>query len=144
MFELIPFERSMRHLNSFDPFREMENFQRSFFSNNPVTSMFRADVSDRGDAYLLEAELPGFKKEDISIDIENDCLTISASRKQESDEKNGSYIKRERFYGSCSRCFDVSGINTDAIEASYTDGVLTLNMPKKQENIPASRRLEIR
>ena len=144
MFELIPFERTMRHLNTFDPFREMENIQRSFFSNSPVTSMLRADISDNGDSYLLEAELPGFKKEDISIDIENDCLTISASRKQDSEDKSGNYIKRERFYGSCSRCFDVSGINTDGIEASYTDGVLSLNMPKKQENIPAARRLEIR
>ena len=53
-------------------------------------------------------------------------------------------LKRERYYGSFSRSFDISGINADAIEASYTDGVLTLTMPKKQEQLPASRRLEIK
>ena len=53
-------------------------------------------------------------------------------------------LKRERFYGSYSRSFDVTGIDVDHIEASYTDGVLTLNMPKKKEEIPASRRLEIK
>lgn len=144
MFELIPFDRSIRSLNNFDPFREMDNFRSSFFGGSSACGLLRSDVSDVGNAYILEAELPGFKKEDISIDIENDCLTISASRKADSEEKNGSYIKRERFTGSCRRCFDVSGVNTEAIDASYTDGILTVNMPKKQENIPASRKLEIR
>lgn len=144
MFELIPFDRTMRRVASFDPFRELDNFERSFFDNSKVVSLFRTDVSDTGDAFKLEAELPGFNKDDIKIDIENDCLTISAERKSEDEEKNRSYIKRERFYGSYSRSFDVTGIDVDAIEASYTDGVLELTMPKKKEEIPASRRLEIK
>ena len=90
--------------------------------------------------------MPGFNKDDIKIDIENDCLTISAERKLETndEDKKKNFVKRERFYGSYSRSFDVTGIDVDHIEASYTDGVLTLNMPKKKEEIPASRRLEIK
>lgn len=107
-------------------------------------SAFRTDVTDTGDAFKLEAELPGFKKEDIKIDVENDCLTISAERKLDNEEKKPNFVKRERFYGSYSRSFDVSGINVEGIDAAYNDGVLTLNLPKKVETVPASRRLEIK
>ena len=139
MFELIPFTR---HVNVYDPFRAFDELERSFF-NDRQTLSFRTDVTDTGDAYKLEAELPGFKKEDISIDVENDCLTISVERKEENDDNRPNYIKRERVYGSFSRSFDVSGIEVDKIEASYQDGILTLTMPKKVEQKPASRKLEI-
>lgn len=139
MFELIPFTR---HVSVYDPFRAFDEMQRSFFNDQPSLS-FRTDVSDTGDAYKLEAELPGFKKEDINIDIENDCLTISVERKQEEEDKRPNFVKRERVYGSFSRSFDVSGIEVEGIQASYTDGILTLTMPKKVEVKPASRKLEI-
>ena len=144
MFELIPFDRTIRHMTNFDPFRELDNMERSFFGNGSVVSAFRTDVSDTCDAFKLEAELPGFSKDDIKIDIENDCLTISAERKFDDEDKKKNFVKRERFYGSYSRSFDVTGIDTDAIEASYNDGVLTLTMPKKKAEVPASRRLEIK
>lgn len=143
MFELIPF--GGRRVSVYDPFRTFDEMERSFFgSDRPVVSAFRTDVTDTGDAYKLEAELPGFKKEDIKLDIENDVLTISAERKMENNEDKPNFVKRERFYGSYSRSFDVSGIEVDGIEAAYTDGVLTLTMPKKVETAPASRRLEIK
>ena len=122
----------------------MDELERSFFGNGRSVSSFRTDVTDTGDAYKLEAELPGFKKDDIQIDVENDVLTISAKRSEEKKDEKHNVVKRERFYGSFSRSFDVSGINVDGIEASYTDGVLTLTMPKKQELLPVSRRLEIK
>ena len=144
MFELIPFGRNTRSVSVFDPFRSFEELERGFFNSVPAVSAFRTDVSDTGDAYKLEAELPGFSKEDIKIDVENDCLTISAERSGESKDEKSNFVKRERFYGSYSRCFDVTGVNTDAIEAAYKDGVLTLTMPKKAAEVPASRRLEIK
>ena len=139
MFELIPFTH---RVSDYDPFRAFDELQRSFFNERPSFG-FRTDVSDTGDAFKLEAELPGFKKEDISIDVENDCLTISVERKEENDDNRPNYIKRERVYGSFSRSFDVSGIEVDQISASYNDGILTLTMPKKVETKPASRKLEI-
>ena len=144
MFELIPFDRHARNVAAFDPFRELDELERSFFGNGRSVSSFRTDVTDTGDAYKLEAELPGFKKDDIQIDVENDVLTISAKRSEEKKDEKHNVVKRERFYGSFSRSFDVSGINVDGIEAAYTDGVLTLTMPKKQELLPVSRRLEIK
>lgn len=146
MFELIPFDRHIRNVPAYDPFRAFDELERSFFGGGEMVSAFKTDVTDTGDAFKLEAELPGFKKEDIKLDVENDCLTISAERKLDNEEKDkkGNFVKRERFYGAYRRSFDVSSINVDGIEAEYTDGVLTLNMPKKVETVPAARRLEIK
>ena len=144
MFELIPFDRHSRNMSAFDPFRMLDEMDRRFMNAAPSVSTFRTDVIDTGDTFKLESELPGFMKEDIKIDIENDCLTISAERKADNKEEKDSYVKRERYYGSFSRSFDVSGINVDGIEAAYKDGVLTVTLPKKAAEIPASRRLEIK
>ena len=144
MFEIMPFDRRSYRMRPFDPFREMQEMQRAFWNTPAVANGFRTDISETNDAYKLEAELPGFKKEDIKIDIENDCLTISAERKAETKDEKENYVKRERVYGSFTRCFDVSGINVDGIEASYADGMLNVTLPKKAAEVPASRRLEIK
>jgi HSP20 family protein len=146
MFELIPFDHRGSRVSAYDPFRMLDDMERSFFGGNshPAMSSFRTDVTDTGDAFVLDAELPGFKKEDIKIDVENDCLTITAERKADEEEKQKNFITRERFYGSFSRSFDVSGVNVDGIEAAYNDGILKLTMPKKVETVPPTRRLEIK
>ena len=144
MFELIPFDRHSRSMAGFDPFRMLNEMDRRFFTGVPSVSVFNTDVIDTGDAFKLECELPGFKKEDIKIDIENDCLTISAERSSDDKDEKDNYVKRERFYGSFTRSFDVSGINVDNIDAGYSDGVLTVTLPKKAAEVPASRRLEIK
>ena len=144
MYEMMPFGRS-RGVDLYRPFRDLEELERSLFANNGVNA-FRTDIRDTGDAYVLEADLPGMKKEDIHIDIDGDRLSISAERsavKEEKDE-NGGYIRCERSYGSFSRSFDISGIRGEEISAAYEDGVLTLTLPKQTKTVPASRRLEIR
>ncbi len=142
MFELTPF--GYRRVSAYNPFRELEEMSRSFWNDTELTA-FRTDIKKQDGNYILEAELPGFKKEDISIDIDKDCLTISAEHKSEEneDDKDKGFIRRERYYGSYSRSFNIKGINADAISASYNDGVLTLTMPEKTPEIPAARRLEI-
>lgn len=141
MFELTPF--GYRRVASYNPFRELEEMSRSFWNDADVSG-FRTDIRKQDSCYVLEAELPGFKKEDISIDIDKDCLTISAERKsEESENSENGFIRRERYYGSFSRSFNIKGIDSDAITAQYTDGVLTLTMPEKTPEVPAARRLEI-
>lgn len=142
MFELMPF--GYRRVSAYNPFRDFEEMSRSFWDNNNV-SAFRTDITEKDGKYVLEADLPGFKKEDISVDIDKDCLTITAEHKSEEKEENAdSYIRRERYYGSYTRSFNVKGIDTEAITAAYNDGVLTLKMPKKEPEVPAARRLEIK
>ena len=136
MFELTPYStrRSMM-----DPF----NFFSDFFGTNNAPMELRTDITDKGDSFVLEADLPGFKKDDIKIDLENDRLTIKAERRNEHEEKDKSYVRCERSYGSYARSFDISGIKAEGIKASYNDGVLSLTMPKKDVEVSGSRRLAI-
>ena len=143
MFEMMPFTRS-RGVDLYRPFRDLEELERSLFTGSGVTA-FKTDIRDAGDAYVLEADLPGMKKEDIHIDIDGERLSISAERNAVREEKdeNGGYIRCERSYGSFSRSFDISGIRAGDISAAYEDGVLKLTLPKQTKAVPASRRLEI-
>ncbi len=144
MLELIPFISNNR-VSNYDPFKDMENFEKHFFGTDRISS-FKTDIKDNGNEYLLEADLPGFKKEDIDVNLENNYLTIKAERKVENEEKDkkGRYIRCERSYGSFVRSFDVSDVDTDKITASYEDGVLKLNMPKKENALPTAKKLEIK
>ena len=136
MFELTPYStrRSMM-----DPF----NFFSDFFGTNNAPMELRTDITDKGDAFVLEADLPGFKKDDIKIDLENDRLTIKAERHSEHEAAKNGYVRRERSFGSFERSFDVSGIDTASIKANSTDGVLTLTLPKRPELVPDNRSIVI-
>lgn len=138
MFGMIPFERNDGMFDLFD------NFERSFFgSSGKSLPDFRTDIRDTGDAFVLEAELPGFDKEDIKLDLKDGLLTITATHKEETEDKRDSYIRRERKYGSFSRAFDVSGIDEEHISAAYQNGVLALTLPKARPVVPEAKRIEI-
>ena len=131
MFDLIPFEH--RNAGLFDFFN---HFDDDFF--NSVENNFspcRTDFRDEGSKYVLEAELPGFQKEEIAINVVNDCLTLAAQHKDENEQKDkaGNYIRRERRMSGMSRSFDISGIDTAKISASFENGILTMDLPKKEE-----------
>lgn len=141
MFGMLPFERS--NDNFFDLF---DGFERRFFGNSlPAINAFRTDIKDAGDKYVLEAELPGFQKEDINLDVKDSILTISARHNEESEEKDegGRYLRRERRYGSFTRSFDVSGIDAENITAAYSSGVLELSLPKAQLSLPEPHKIAI-
>lgn len=140
MFGMIPFERNDNLFNVFD------NFERNFFGGSNAVSAFRTDIRDEGDKFVLEAELPGFSKEDIQLNVKDGILTITAQHNESNDEKDkkGNYIRRERRYGSFTRSFDVSGIQEHAITAAYNNGVLELDLPKAQPEVPVARQIEIR
>ena len=90
-------------------------------------------------------DLPGFKKDEIKVQLKDGYLTLSAAKGLDKDEqdKKGNYIRRERYYGSYSRSFNVSEIDVENIKAAYENGVLTLTMPKKAPVKPESKHLEI-
>ncbi len=141
MFGMIPFARNDD--NFFDLF---DNFERKFFGNSAAALPdFRTDIRDAGDRYILEAELPGFRKEDIKLDVKDGILTISAQHGENKDEEDdkGSYIRRERRYGSFTRSFDVTGVDEEHITAAYNNGVLELNLPKAVPVVPEAKRIAI-
>ena len=145
MFDLM---RNNHYLDNFNPFREMEEFEKNafdgFFGKQDLAE-FKTDVLDEGDHYELEADLPGFRKEDIKLELQGDQLVISAERHSNAEEKNkdGKVVRMERSYGSYQRAFNVSQIDTNHIHASYDNGVLKLNLPKLQSQTPESRVLQI-
>lgn len=151
MFELRPYRRQRSEI-AYNPFREMEDMERRFFEEpfgaffrNGDIAEFKTDITDEGDCYVLEADLPGFDKKDIHLDLADNTLTINAERHSEHEEKGKKekYIRVERSYGRYSRQFDVSAIDTEHIKAKYDNGVLRLTLPKKQEALPEARHLEI-
>ena len=138
MYSLIPFARN-------DLFRVFDNFEKNWTAAPLSKASFRCDIKDQGDHFQLEAELPGFSKQDIKLEVVDERLIVSATREEtnEKTDKKDGYIRRERFSGSFSRSFNVSNIDTQAIAASYENGVLQLTLPKKKELQPETRQIEI-
>ena len=139
MYSLIPFEK---YTNSMDHF--FDHIPRFFVTegdNQPTA--FRTDIQDLGDRYLLEADLPGFRKEEISLDLKGDLLTVMACRREENQEHQGKYLCRERYFDSYKRSFDVSEVQQSGITASYENGVLKLTLPKKSAAQPQCSKITI-
>ena len=139
MFDLMPFDRKTRNLANY-----FDNFEKAFFSDFPSTfSEMRTDILDKGDHFLLQADLPGFNKEDIHIGLNGDTLTVSAEHNDEKEDQDNSFIRRERRYGAFSRSYDMSGINTQDISAAYNNGVLELRLPKANPQTSQQRQIDI-
>lgn len=141
MYGLTPFGR-----NAFDLFNLWNDLDKDMFSGSMSVNACKTDIRDAGDKYVMESELPGFEKDDISLDINGDYLIISAERKFESEQKddNNKYIRRERRFGSYKRSFDISDVDAEAITAEYKNGILSLELPKKKPAEPVTRKLEIK
>ena len=141
MFGLTPYS-SNDYVSAYDPWEEMEEFERRFFGQR--TPCLKTDIRDTENSYILEADLPGFSREDIHAEIKDGYLTIRAEHKSENEDKNDTYLRRERSYGSFSRTFDLEGIDAEAITAFFKNGVLTLELPKAKEKVEEARKVEIK
>ena len=100
-------------------------------------NLMKTDVRETADSYILEMDLPGFKKDEVSVTLEDGYLTISAAKgldQDEKDKKTGAYIRRERYAGACQRSFYVGeDVEQEEIRAKFDRGILTLTVPKKEE-----------
>jgi HSP20 family protein len=125
----------------------MNTFDRDFFSHWDSSKLMRTDVKENDDSYELKVNLPGLKKEDVRIELNQDYLTISAKAQNANDEKDdsGKYVRRERYYGSYQRQFYLGeGVKQEDIRASMADGVLTLTIPKvDQQQVETVHQIEI-
>ena len=97
-------------------------------------NLMKTDVKELDHGYLLDVELPGFKKDEIEIQLQDGYLTISANKQIEKEEKKekGRYIRQERYGGQCSRSFYVGDIRPEDIQAKYEDGVLRVQIPREE------------
>ena len=129
--------------NFFDDFFEFpfiddraeKNAERKLYGHH-AANLMKTDIKEFDDKYEVEIDLPGFKKEEIQIELNNGYMTISAAKgldEDEKDKKSGKYIRRERYTGSCQRSFYVGdNLTQEDIKGEFKHGILTLNVPKKE------------
>ena len=124
-------------------------FEREFFGKkNPLygkhaKNMMKTDVRETEDGYEVDIDLPGFKKDEINAKLENGYLTVSASKGLDKDEKDkeGKYIRQERYAGAMSRSFYVGDdLTQEDIKAKYDNGILKLSLPKKEAKAVEQKR----
>ena len=131
--------------------REFKNLEKKLYGHR-AKNVMNTDIKESDSEYEMTIDLPGFKKEEISIALENGYLTITAAKGIEKDEaeteeekKQGKYIRRERYSGSCQRSFYVGDqLTTGDIKANFKHGILSLSIPKKdKKEIAASKYITI-
>ena len=119
--------------NFFDDFNDFMDFPT--VTRKSTGTLMKSDVKDAGDHFELDMDLPGFKKEDVKLQLKDGVLKVSATTKTLNEEKdaNGKYIRRERFQGTCERSFYVGEhLTEEDIKARFADGVLSVTVPKKE------------
>ena len=139
--------------NLFDNFFDDDFMMPSMFGKNDplygkhAKNVMKTDVRETENSYELDVDLPGFKKDEINVELKDGYVTISAAKGLDKDEtdKNGKYIRQERYTGACSRSFYVgSSIQPEDISAKYEGGVLRLSVPKNvKKQLPEKKIIAI-
>ena len=128
--------------NFFDlsPSRFFENFTRPIFPNFPNT-----DIKETSSEYILDIDLPGIEKENISLDYQGETLYIEAKQSDENNEtdQEGNIIRQERNTAYINRTYTLPNVDEDNINAKYTNGVLHLNLKKNEQHVKSTKRIEI-
>ena len=150
MFGLTPYRdrRNMdvqRTRDFFDPEYWFDNFFNDFPSLYGFNDQMKVDIRENDNDYVVEAELPGVKKDEINVELRDDRLTIAVQKEDhnEEEDKDKNYIRRERRYSSMSRSFYVNDIRPEDVKAKFENGVLTLTLPKVEEQKRGDHRIQI-
>lgn len=135
MFGIVPFRNNkMQERGSLFDIDSMFNdfFNDSFIGLAGTTNAIRADIKETEKEFIIDAEIPGAKKEDIKLDLRDDRLTISVERNEETKEEKDNYIRKERRFGACSRSFLVENVKHEDVTAKYENGILSIVLPKSE------------
>lgn len=131
--------------DNFDLFDDI--FTDPFFKRND-NKLMRTDIKEQDDNYVISVDLPGYDKENIKVDITDGYLTVSAKTDSENnEEEKGKYVRRERYFGECSRSFYVGDdISVEDVDASFKNGTLIMEIPKmdSKKELPEKKYIEIK
>ena len=119
---------------------------RSPLYGKHAKNLMKTDVRETENTYEVDIDLPGFKKDEIDVDLKDGYLTIRASKGLDKDQKDkeGKYIRQERYAGACSRSFYVGEVEPDQVSAKYEDGILKISVPKQaKKELPKSTTIAI-
>ena len=117
----------------FDFDREFDRMMRPLYGKHSQ-NMMKTDVRETDNSYELDIDLPGFKKDEVNVELKNGYLTIQAAKglDKEEQDKKGKYIRQERYAGACSRSFYVGeDVEPEEVSAKFEDGILKISVPKK-------------
>ena len=137
--------------NLFDDFFG-DTFDKHFFGGRDplygkhAKNMMKTDVKETSNSYEMDIDLPGFKKDEVNVELDNGYLTISAAKGLDKDgqDKEGRYIRQERYAGQCSRSFYIGDVRPETVAAKYEDGILHLTFPKAgQPELPSQKQIAI-
>ena len=142
-------------LIKFEPLKEFESFQnqiKKYFDDFPSFGVNfensfapRIDISEKNDKILVEAEIPGVKKEDLKITLQDNILTIKGEKKKEEESKDKNYYRCERTYGSFSRSFTLPvEVNTEKVDAKFNDGMLKIELKKVEPKKAQEKLIELK
>lgn len=106
----------------------------SFYDNSRKGNMMKSDIYEKDDKYVIEMDIPGFKKDEVVVDYEDGYVTVTAKKSEEDKTEDKSYIRRERVYGEYTRSFYVGNINEEDIKAKFDDGMLKIKFPKENKD----------
>ncbi|HHV28224.1 Hsp20/alpha crystallin family protein [Acetivibrio mesophilus] len=150
MFGIVPFgRRGMGIQRRNGEFFDMDSFFDDFFNGGMFPTFYgggsqmRVDISENDKEYVLEADMPGINKENINIEVNGDTLTISTKWDEQTEVKKDNYLRKERRASSMTRSFNIENVDSDRITAKHEKGVLTLILPKKEENRSKGKRIDI-
>ncbi len=113
------------------------------FISSGKDSKMKCDIYEKDGNYHIEVDVPGFDKNDINIEVKNDYLIISAEKKEEVNDEDKNYIRRERRYGKYERSFYIGEMDSNKVDAEFKDGLLKILIPKKEE-IENKKTIEIK
>ena len=119
---------------------------RSSLYGKHARNLMKTDVRETDGSYELDVDLPGFKKDELTVDLKDGYLTIAAAKGLDKDEqdKKGKYIRQERYAGAMSRSFYVGDVEPDQVSAKYEDGILKISLPKQEKKeLPKSTTIAI-
>ncbi len=125
----------------------IEDMFRDPFFDERESRVMKTDIKEKKDKYVIDIDLPGYEKENIKIEVEDGYLTVHASTNTNKEEKEeGKFVRKERYVGSCSRSFYVGEeVNDEDIKATFKNGTLKLEIPKKEEKkeLPEKKYIQI-
>jgi HSP20 family protein len=138
---------SLVKFNQYPTFTDLiENLERNFLGRVDETSgdIPAVNIKEESDKFVLEMAAPGMKKDDFKINLDNYQLTISSEKKDEKEEKEDNYTRREFVYSSFSRSFTLpKSIDIEKIKADYKNGILNIVLPKKEEEAKLTKQIKI-
>ena len=121
-----------------DMMRPMHSMEKALYGKH-ARAIMKTDVRETDNSYEVDIDLPGFKKDEVNVQLEDGYLTVSAAKGLDKDEKKkGRYIRQERYAGQCSRSFYVGDIRPEEVKCKYEFGVLRVTLPKPTARVVES------